>query len=448
MKSVRKEVFWNCIPAMFCMVISGLNTIIDGLFIGRNIGEDGLAAINIAWPVPAFIISSGIGIGVGSGICYVSSHGKKQEKEAKEFLKNAFVFLTCIGILYGVFFELTAPRLMRMLGASGRVYTLATEYTIVISAAAILQLFGAGLVPIVRNLNMPIQAMAATISGVCSNIVFNTIFVFILQMGIKGAAFGTILSQVITSIIAFVSIIKSGVLKKSYNVHGVTEADGYAKQPEAEDACKKSSFMYIRKIIFGGIASFGISLLPTWVLALTNYQCLSYGGSKTVACYAVISYLIFPAQSMLTGIADGAQPLFSMCTVNDNMKEKEVQIKGVVTRLVIFTSVVITFLLFVFAPSFHKVFSLSSENYKGFVQGLRITGLSLLFYGLNRLDITIMNGKKKHRKAAAIIYAEAIVYTPVFLFVMPIIFGITGIWMEPVAAAILTEVIVFVWHES
>ena len=90
MKNVRKEVFLNCIPAMFCMVISGLNTIIDGLFIGGNIGEDGLAAINIAWPVPAFIISSGIGIGVGSGICYVSSHGKKQEREAKEFLKNLF----------------------------------------------------------------------------------------------------------------------------------------------------------------------------------------------------------------------------------------------------------------------------------------------------------------------------------------------------------------------
>ena len=445
MKNIRKEVFWNCIPAMFCMVISGLNTIIDGLFIGRNIGEDGLAAINIAWPVPAFIISSGIGIGVGSGICYVSSHGKKQEKEAKEFLKNAFVFLACIGILYGAFFELTAPYLMKILGASGRVETLATEYTMVISAAAILQLFGAGLVPIVRNLNMPIQAMAATISGVCSNIMFNTIFVVILQMGIKGAALGTILSQVITSIIALVSIIKSGVLKKSYDV---TEAGSCVKHTEFEDVHKKSSFIYIRKILFGGIASFGISLLPTWVLALTNYQCLSYGGSKTVACYAVISYLIFPAQSMLTGIADGAQPLFSMCAVKNDMKEKEAQIKGVVTRLVIFTSIVITLLLFVFAPSFHKIFSLSSENYKDFVRGLRITGLSLFFYGLNRLDITIMNGRKKHRKAAAIIYTEAIVYTPVFLFVMPMIWGITGIWMEPVAAAVLTEIIVFVWRES
>lgn len=152
MKNTKKEVLRNCIPAMVCMVISGLNTIIDGLFIGRNIGEDGLAAINIAWPVPAFIIASGIGIGVGCGINYVSALGKKHEKEAKEFLKNAFVFLACAGILYSVIFEMTAPYLMKMLGAEGKVHTLAVQYTRIIAAAALLQIFGAGLVPIVRIL--------------------------------------------------------------------------------------------------------------------------------------------------------------------------------------------------------------------------------------------------------------------------------------------------------
>ena len=214
MKNTKKEVLRNCIPAMVCMVISGLTTIIDGLFIGRNIGEDGLAAINIAWPVPAFIIASGIGIGVGCGINYVSALGKKHEKEAKEFLKNAFVFLACAGILYSVIFEMTAPYLMKMLGAEGKVHTLAVQYTRIIAAAALLQIFGAGLVPIVRNLNMPIQAMAATISGVCSNFVFNTIFIFVLQMGMRGAALGTVLSQVVTSVIAGVSIKKSGALSR------------------------------------------------------------------------------------------------------------------------------------------------------------------------------------------------------------------------------------------
>lgn len=214
MKNTKKEVLRNCIPAMVCMVISGLNTIIDGLFIGRNIGEDGLAAINIAWPVPAFIIASGIGIGVGCGINYVSALGKKHEKEAKEFLKNAFVFLACAGILYSVIFEMTAPYLMKMLGAEGKVHTLAVQYTRIIAAAALLQIFGAGLVPIVRNLNMPIQAMAATISGVCSNFVFNTIFIFVLQMGMRGAALGTVLSQLVTSVIASVSIKKSGALSR------------------------------------------------------------------------------------------------------------------------------------------------------------------------------------------------------------------------------------------
>ncbi len=426
MKNTTKEVLRNCIPAMVCMVISGLNTIVDGLFIGRNIGEDGLAAINIAWPVPAFILASGIGIGVGCGINYVSALGRKHEKEAKEFLKNAFVFLLYAGVLYSVLFEMTAPYLMKLLGAEGNVHTLAVQYTRIIAAAAVLQIFGAGLVPIVRNLNMPIQAMAATISGVCSNFVFNTIFIFILQMGMRGAALGTVLSQVVTSVIAVVSIKKTGALSRA-DVDTVSRAE------------KKSG--YIKKIFFGGIASFGISLLPTWVLALTNYQCLSYGGSRTVACYAVISYLIYPAQSMLTGIADGVQPLFSMCAAKENMEKKEKQIKSAVTRLVTVVSIILMVLLFAAAPAFHKVFSLSSENYEPFVQGLRITAISLLFYGLNRLSITIMNGKGQHQEASIIIYGEAIIYTPVFLFVLPKLFLVTGIWIEPVVAAALTEAV-------
>ena len=456
MKNTKKEVLRNCIPAMVCMVISGLNTIIDGLFIGRNIGEDGLAAINIAWPVPAFIIASGIGIGVGCGINYVSALGKKHEKEAKEFLKNAFVFLACAGILYSVIFEMTAPYLMKMLGAEGKVHTLAVQYTRIIAAAALLQIFGAGLVPIVRNLNMPIQAMAATISGVCSNFVFNTIFIFVLQMGMRGAALGTVLSQVVTSVIAGVSIKKSGALSRE-DVDEKAEnkilSDEYIEKnseklysENTNDIIKEryeeeKSSGYIKKIFFGGIASFGISLLPTWVLALTNYQCLSYGGSRTVACYAVISYLVYPAQNMLTGIADGVQPLFSMCAAKENMEKKEKQIKGVVTRLVVFVSILVMLLLFAVAPVFHKVFSLSSENYEPFVQGLRITAISLLFYGLNRLSITIMNGKGQHQEASIIIYGEAIIYTPFFLFVLPKLFLVTGIWIEPVAAAVLTEAV-------
>ena len=117
-------------------------------------------------------------------------------------------------IFNSVIFEMTAPYLMKMLGAEGKVHTLAVQYTRIIAAAALLQIFGAGLVPIVRNLNMPIQAMAATISGVCSNFVFNTIFIFVLQMGMRGAALGTVLSQLVTSVIASVSIKKSGALSR------------------------------------------------------------------------------------------------------------------------------------------------------------------------------------------------------------------------------------------
>ena len=127
--------------------------------------------------------------------------------------------------------------------------------------------------------------------------------------------------------------------------------------------------------------------------------------------------------------------------IKENMEKKEKQIKSVVTRLVVCVSILVMLLLFAAAPVFHKVFSLSSENYEPFVQGLRITAISLLFYGLNRLSITIMNGKGQHQEASIIIYGEAIIYTPFFLFVLPKLFLVTGIWIEPVAAAVLTEAV-------
>ena len=129
-------------------------------------------------------------------------------------------------------------------------------------------------------------------------------------MGMRGAALGTVLSQVVTSVIAGVSIKKSGALSRedvdekagntgSLSCYKKAEnkilSDEYIEKnseklysENTNDIIKEryeeeKSSGYIKKIFFGGIASFGISLLPTWVLALTNYQCLSYGGSRTVA---------------------------------------------------------------------------------------------------------------------------------------------------------------------
>ena len=124
-------------------------------------------------------------------------------------------------------------------------------------------------------------------------------------------------------------------------------------------------------------------------------MCLRFFRFSHFAVYFNICCLF---QNMLTGIADGVQPLFSMCAAKENMEKKEKQIKGVVTRLVVCVSILVMLLFFAAAPVFHKVFSLSSENYEPFVQGLRITAISLLFYGLNRLSITIMNGKGQLRK--------------------------------------------------
>ena len=125
------------------------------------------------------------------------------------------------------------------------------------------------------------------IAGFITNIVVNYLLMFQLEMGIRGAAIGTVMAQILVLVSSLL------ILRKTVQIHAYLN--------------KRIVFETVRT----GITAFGISLAPTITLIFTNFQCLRYGGDAAVACYAVISYIVFPVQYLLTGIGDGVQPLLS-----------------------------------------------------------------------------------------------------------------------------------------
>ena len=237
LKKVIKEAF----PTVLAFTMSGMYSIVDGIFVGKAAGDTGLAAINIAWPIPALITALGIGIGTGGSV----------------------------------------------LGAAGSVQTEAIKYTAIIIAGSILQVAGTGIMPLLRNMNQSLGAMLSMAAGFAVNILVNYYLMFRLNMGIKGAAFGTVTAQAVVVMAGCAILWKTGYRKWRPLWHRQYAAD-------------------IFKI---GITAFGTSLAPTAALIFTNLQCLRYGGNAAVACYAVISYIVFPVQYFLTGIGEGVQPL-------------------------------------------------------------------------------------------------------------------------------------------
>lgn len=435
---LRQEMLRNCIPAIICTVLNGIYTIIDGFFIGQSVGENGLAAINLVWPVPAVITAAGTAIGTGGGICLSLERGKKKRQQTGIIFQNTFVLFGTASLFLTAALSAGLKKILVLLGAGQGTEVLAQEYGVVIAAFAAVQILGSGIIPLLRNAGKPVTAMCCMICGMLVNICLNYFFIFVQNMGISGAAWGTVGAQLV---VAFLGLLFFFFL-------GRRNGREKTAVKRREDVSKKNvlSFRVMlrwsKRILYNGGAVFGITLLPTWILALTNYQCMRLCGTAVVAIYAVISYLVFPIQNILVGIADGIQPLVSLYAGKKDTESISRLIK-LADRSVAVLALLFLCLVFASAPVTGYFFGLAQEHMADYVWGLRAAAISFLPYGLSRLKITCMNGRGQSKKAAILVYGETLVIAPAALIMLPIFLGIKGIWIEPLAVAGICQLLTY-----
>ena len=286
-----KTFFRYVIPSVLSFALSGVYAIIDGLFVGNSIGDAGLSAINIAYPIVAVIQAAGTGIGMGGAICYAISKAEKREEAAREFSAGSMWVLTIASVLLTVLFFFFNGTILRALGASGELLTLGREYITAIALGAALQVLGTGSVPFIRNQGGSFYAMVCMIAGFLTNIFLDYLFVWVLELGTAGAAWATVIGQGATLLIALVYLLRKGQF---------TLRIPLAKLGEAAVS-----------IIKTGIAPFGLAMSPNISLVIINRFSASYGGERAVATYACISYVICIIYLILQGVGDGCQPLIS-----------------------------------------------------------------------------------------------------------------------------------------
>ena len=121
MKVVRREFWKNVLPSMIAFAFTGVYAIVDGFFVGRNVGDAGLAAINMAYPLVALIQAAGLGLGMAGAIQIAINKGKKDEQEERRYLGNAIILLAVAGIVLMAGLSLAHIRILEMFGATGEI---------------------------------------------------------------------------------------------------------------------------------------------------------------------------------------------------------------------------------------------------------------------------------------------------------------------------------------
>lgn len=406
-KYLLKRIAQDCIPTVFSLLMSGLYGVMDGLFVGRAVGDAGLAAINIAWPIAAVITAVGIGIGSGGSVLYSNSNGKGEQERGELVYHQTITLLFAAAMVLLIVLGFTYPAILSALGAKGDVYQKAVEYIQIIIFGAVFQVMGTGFIPMLRNRNLAFQAMVSMAAGMGVNEVLNYLLLFVVKIGIRGAAVGTIAAQFVVLVIS------------SYLIYG-------RQKVHLKVVWQHKMIGEILKI---GISAFGLSLAPSIVLLFTNLQCLKYGGDAAVACYAVISYIVFPVQSMLMGIGDGTQPLMSFYSGAKKMEELRF-VKKIASIAVVGMGAVFFVIVILVSKYIPDVFGMQMESQAYFGTGMAVSAVSFLFTGLAKFHISYLNATLQVKKAMQLIYGETIVVAPFLIFLLPYVFKINGIWLS------------------
>lgn len=402
----HREFFQYVIPSMLAFALSGIYAIADGFFVGNAMGDSALAAINVAYPLTAFLQATGTGIGMGGAVEYSIAMGSQKPRRSREFFSMALFLLLGLGALFTFLFMAIGAPMLRLFGATGEIYTLGREYIFFISLGAVFQILGTGLVPFIRNMGGSVTAMVAMITGFLTNIILDYLMVWRFPMGMTGAAVATDVGQGVTFLVCLCFFLR--------------------KKEKPVFSFGKYAFPLIKKIFQVGISPFGLTFAPNITLILVNKSASVFGGAMAVTCYAPVSYICCVVQLLLQGVSDGCQPLLSL-SYGQGKEEKTLQLRNLAYRFSFLVSLVCVALLFLLRDQAGALFGASQSVTIEISRILPVFLAGYIFVSISRVTTSYFYATGKALRAYVLIYGEPVLLALLLLFV-PVLAGIWGTW--------------------
>lgn len=403
---MKKKYAGYIFPSMLSFLLTGIYSIVDGIFVGRAMGDPGLAAINIAWPLVALIISLGTGIGMGAAVTISINTGAGNAKRAQRAEGNALFLLLISALILTLFLYLWGTPLLKLLGAKDTLLPLAETYLKYILLGGIVQVFASGMVPLMRNHGASFYAMCSMAVGCISNILLDYFFVIALNLGLKGAALATVLGQVLTLLFCIAFYVR----KKNHIPFS-------SLHPEKET---------ILSILRVAASPFGLTYLPSVTIILMNLQALKYGGEEAVSAYAVLAYIISFMELLVQGIGDGSQPLLSLSEGKGDMTTLKTYARWTFLLGISFGAA--GAILFMRARNLIPIFYGTSPKAAAYiVYAAPFFALVMALYGLTKPAVSYFYATHKVVLSSLLVYGE-ILLTVVFIFLLPLLFGLNGVW--------------------
>lgn len=412
------------IPTIVMMLFMALYTIVDGVFVSRIVGINGLSAINIIEPLLNLFFGVGIMFGTGGSAIIGKKIGEKKDAEANGDLSLIVLAVFCISIVMGILSLLFLDNIIYFLGANNVLFEYCFDYLKIYLLFVPFLMFQLVFSSLFVTAGKPTLGLFFTILAGISNIFLDYLFMVPMDMGISGAALGTIIGYSIPSCAGLIFFI---VNKKGLHFSAID------RNPSVLINCMTNG----ASEMVGHISM----CITNWMF---NVSLMKLIGEQGVAAISLLLYAQFLFNSMYMGFSSGVAPVISYNYGSNNDTQLQVVFKNSLKIIAVSTvSIFLLSLVFakdvvtIFIPVTHEAHSLALRAYLLF-------SVTFLFSGFNIFASSMFTALSNGKISALISFMRTFVFIAGAILILPLFMGTDGLWIAIPTAEILALVISFV----
>lgn len=406
-------------PAIIAQIASSLFNVVDRIFIGQGVGALAISGLALTFPFMNLAAAFGALVGVGASALTSIKLGEKDYKTARLVLGNVIILNLIFGILFTIACLPFLEPILYALGGSEQTVGYAKEYMFIILIGNVFTHLYLGLNAVLRSAGYPTKAMYVTIFAVGLNAVLDALFILVFKWGIAGAAWATVITQVIaTFVLIFI------FLKQNQIVHFT-----------------KDCFKLKKKIVFDacaiGMSPFMTNLVACLVVIIVNIQLKKYGGDLAIGAYGIINSIAFTFVMIILGLTQGMQPIIGY-NYGAKLQHRVLSTlkKGMIAGFVITT---IGFLVAELCPRLiASAFTNDEEMINLSITGFRLFMLAFPIVGMQIVASNFFQAIGKAKIAIFLSLTRQLLFLIPALYLMPLILELNGVWLSEVVADFLS----------
>lgn len=415
------------IPAIVGMLVNALYNIVDRIFIGHIpvIGKLAITGVGITMPIMTIIMAFAMLVGIGAAAVISIKLGQGKTKEAEEILGNAFVLLIIFSIAITIVGLIFVDQILIAFGASADTIVYAKEFIIVIFIGSVFSMIGFGLNNSIRSEGNPKVAMITMLIGAIVNTILEPIFIFVLGLGVMGAAIATVIAQAISTI---------------WILRYFTKGNSLLKLRLSNMKLKSN---HIKSIFAVGMSPFAMQLAASVIQVISNNSLKVYGGDIAIGAMTVITSVAMIFLMPVFGFNQGSQPLIGYNYGAKKYKRVKETVKyGVLAATVV---VVIGFIVIqIFPEAIIKMFNSDEELINIGTKGMRIFLFMIPVIGFQIISTNFFQSIGKAKISMFLSLLRQVIILIPMLLILPKFFGLTGVWIAgPISDAVASLITAF-----